>query len=70
VNPAASQIEFVPAGRGFVKIVMRHRSGDKTVEVLHYAEQGQMIGSEPVDVANARRLNEAAAELNNVLGSL
>ena len=70
MNPFASQIEFRPAGRGFVEIVLTNRGRDTVVEVLQYSEQGQLIGDPPVDVKNARALNKAAAPLNEILGSI
>jgi hypothetical protein len=58
----ASQIKFVPAGRGFVRV--------EFPEALHYAEQGRMVGSDDVDVENARILNLAAKPLNLALSKL
>lgn len=70
INEYASQIEFIPNGRGFVKVLMHNRDKEETVYCLHYAEQGTLVGEPPVDVANARRLNEAATALNETLRNM
>jgi hypothetical protein len=66
----ASQFEFRASGRGFVQIVAVNRGADKIIETLHYTEQGRIVDSDPVDVENARRLNESAEALNSVLRDL
>lgn len=48
-------------------MVFTNRGENKVVEVLQYAQQGQLVGSDPIDVENARRLNEAAELLNDTL---